>query len=205
MAATGQRGRSDDGPGIVTRFRAGVVAALVAMPGACTYAPPQPTVRVANHVYRAGTDSVALAVYAAQLRQPTGLAAFPDGGSPRVDREQAIFYLCVASPNASTKAVLTRVTVVPRPDSLRSGFTPWLSAWDGPGQLVASLRGYTTRETRADALRTVWLRISLTGRVETLAAGPPVLGPATSLPIGCEVAALADARVVLAADARRGD
>lgn len=165
------------------------IAALSAMSSACTYAPAVPIVHVANHVVRPGTDSIAIAVVAATHRRPTGLAAFPDGGAPRVEREQGIFYLCV--PNASTP-LLRRIAIVPRPDSLRSGFTAWVSDWDGPERLVVSLRGYTASESRPETHRMLWMIVHLDGTLSPLAQGRPMGGPATSLPRSCEEAAIAD-------------
>ena len=162
---------------------------------ACTYAQPVPVVRVANHIVRPGTDSFAIAVVAAMHRRPTGLAALPDGGAPRVEREQGIFYLCV--PNASAQP-LHRIAVVPRPDSMRSGFRAWISDWDGPDRIVASLRGYTATESRPETQRTAWMIVGLDGAVVPRAEGRAMGGPATSLPRSCEDAAIADGTAWLA-------
>ena len=185
---------------IVERTRGGVRPGaawlfLAAMSSACTYAPAVPIVRVANHVARPGTDSIAIAVVAATQRQPKGLAAFPDGGAPRVEREQGIFYLCV--PNA-TPPLLRRIAVVPRPDSMRTGFTAWVSDWDGPEGFVASLRGYAATESRPEAHRTAWMMVRLDGTLAPLAQGRAMGGPATSLPRSCEDAAIADGTAWLA-------
>ena len=162
---------------------------------ACTYAAPVPMVHIANHVVRPGTDSFAIAVVAATHRRPTGLAAFPDGGAPRVEREQGIFYLCVPSAPAQ---LLRRVAVVSRPDSLRTGFTAWISDWDGPERFVASLRGYTAMESRPEAQRMMWMLVQLDGTIVPLAEGRAMGGPATSLPRSCEQAAIADGTAWLA-------
>jgi hypothetical protein len=167
------------------------LGALSATPSACTYAPAAPMVRVANHVARPGTDSIAIAVVAATIRRPTGLAAFPDGGAPRVEREQGIFYLCVPDAVAPTP-LLRRIAIVPRPDSLRSGFTVWITDWDGPERIVASLRGYTAKESRAETHRIAWMIVQLDGTIVPLATGRAMGGPATSLPRSCEAAAIAD-------------
>jgi hypothetical protein len=161
----------------------------------CTYAAPVPIAHVANHVVRPGTDSFAIAVVAATHRRPTGLAAFPDGGAPRVEHEQGIFYLCV--PNAPAQP-LRRIAIVPRPDSIRSGFTPWISDWDGPERFVASLRGYTATESRPETHRTAWMIVGLDGTIVALAKGRAMGGPATSLPRSCQDAAIADATAWLA-------
>jgi hypothetical protein len=176
------------------------VVALAALGGlgatlACTYAAPVPMVHVANHVVRPGTDSFAIAVVAATHRKPTGLAAFPDGGAPRVEREQGIFYLCV--PNAPAEQ-LRRIAVVPRPDSIRSGFTAWVSDWDGPDRIVASVRGYTATESRPESHRMVWMLVRLDGTIVPLAEGRAMGGPATSMPRSCEEAAIADGTAWLA-------
>jgi hypothetical protein len=149
---------------------------------------------------RPGTDSIAIAVVAATHRRPTGLAAFPDGGAPRVEREQGIFYLCVPHAVAPTP-LLRRIAIVPRPDSLRSGFTPWISDWDGPERLVVSLRGYTTKESRPETHRTAWMIVRLDGTLLPLAQERAMSGPASSLPRSCEVAAMADGTAWLAESA----
>jgi len=182
------------------RARLLAVGVLSAVASACTYGPASPMVRVANHVARPGTDSIAIAVVAATHRQPTGLAAFPDGGAPRVEREQGIFYLCV--PHAVAPApLLRRIAIVPRPDSLRTGFTPWISDWDGPERLVVSLRGYTAKESRPETHRTAWMIVRLDGTLLPLAQGRAMGGPATSLPRSCEAAAMADGTAWLAESA----
>lgn len=165
---------------------------------ACTYAAPETVVRVANHVYRQGTDSIGIAVYAAEERKPTGIAAFPDGGITHVDHERAMFYLCVAPPGESAP-VIRRIAVLPRPDSLRSGFTPWLSGWDGPGRMIGSLRGYVGTQTITADHRMIWIALDLAGHVSPI-VNPAIPGSvATSLPPQCEKAALADARATLRA------
>lgn len=176
--------------------RQGLVTATILALAACTYAAPETIVRVANHVYRPGTDSIGIAVYAAEERRPTGLAAFPDGGSARVEHETAIFYLCVAAPEVS-RPILRRIAVVSRPDSLQSGFTPWLSPWDGADRMLASLRGYVGNETRTEDHRMIWIAIDLTGRVTPIGNPASAGSVATSLPASCERAALTDARTTL--------
>lgn len=178
---------------MTTRLAAGAATVLAL---GCTYAPAEPLVHVANHAARAGTDSVAIAVYAAQIRRPTGIAAFPDGGAPRVEGEQGIFYLCIASP--TRQARVERIAIFRRPDSLRTGFTPWVSAWDGPTTLIVSLRGYASSQSRPDAHRILWYALHLTQGVEPREAGPRTLEPATSLESVCETAVVADAGAVVA-------
>jgi hypothetical protein len=174
--------------------RCSFTLALLAL--GCTYAPPEPLVRVANHAARAGTDSVAIAVYAAEIRRPTGIAAFPDGGAPLLEREQGIFYLCVASPERPAR--IERIALFGRPDSLRTAFTPWVSAWDGPASVIVSLRGYASRESRAESHRILWYTLHLSEGVEPRGMGPRTMEPATSLQALCETAVVADARAVVA-------
>jgi hypothetical protein len=176
----------------------GRASALVAcgMAAACTYGPAELLVRVANSARRSDTDSIALAVYAAEFQRPTGLAAFPDGGRPRLGRERGIVYLCVAPGGAAV--TVTRIAVLPRPDSLQTDFTPWIGSWDGAASVIVSIRGYAASETRADALRILWYRVRLSGAIEPLKGVAPTGGVATSMPPACEAAALADARAQLA-------
>lgn len=177
-----------------------LMAGAAALALGCTYAPAEPLVHVANHAARVGTDSVAIAVYAAEIRRPTGIAAFPDGGAPLLEREQGIFYLCVASPERPAR--IERVAQLRRPDSLRTGFTPWVSAWEGPSRLVVSLRGYASTESRPEAHRILWYTLDLADGAELRGASPRTLEPATSLQTVCETAVVADARAVVAARGR---
>jgi hypothetical protein len=184
-----------------TKSRPRLAAALLAFSvvGACTYAPPVPNVRVTHHVRREGSDSIALAVYAAFLRVPTGIAAFPDGGSPLLEHQHAVFYLCVAPHDAGDPPQLRRIATLTPGAEMRHGFEPWVSLWDGPDSFVASLLGYdrATSDTAARHIR--WLRVSLGGAVEPLASGRPARLPAaTSLPPACEAASVADATRLLA-------
>ena len=150
---------------------------------------------MANHARRAGSDSVALAVYVARLRRPTWLAAFPDGGRPLVEDEYGLFYFCVAAPTDPVS--LRRLAALPRPPEMATGFTPWVARWEGPAAFAASLRGYAAPEDRPSAFRVHWLRVTLAGDVVPQVAGPPALPPATSLPPACETASVADARQFL--------
>lgn len=186
-----RRGSRTDWP-----VRLVAIGVLSGTASACTYAPPVPMVHVANHVVRRGTDSIAIAVVASTHRRPTGLAAFPDGGAPRVEREQGIFYLCVSNAVAPTP-MLRRIAIVPRPDSLRSGFTAWVSGWEDPEKFVASLRGYTASQSRPETHRTIWMTVRLDGTLSPLAQARAMDGPATSLPRPCEVAAIADGTALL--------
>jgi hypothetical protein len=162
----------------------------------CTYAAPEPLVHVENQVRRTGTDSIAVAVSAAVIRRPTGLTAFPDGGSPKLDNQQGIFYLCVASPTSLSS--WRRIRSLPRPDSLHTNFAPWVRTWDGPESVIASFSGYVGAESSVEAFRRVWFRLRLTGEVTPIAVKAQAAEYAVSLPPACEAAIVADAKGLLA-------
>lgn len=172
------------------------LAAALAAAAGCTYAPPVPEVRVTHHARRAASDSFAVAVYAARRREPTGIAAFPDGGSPRLDGERGLIYLCVA-PDSDRAVTVRRVASLAPAPEMRHGFEPWVSLWDGPTSFVVSILGYDRASSDAAARHKRWLRVSLAGVVDSLAAGPTALPPATSLPPPCEAAIVDDARRLL--------
>ena len=174
--------------------RSAAAGALLLL-SSCTYAAPEPLVRVEHHVLRAGTDSLVAAVSAALIRRPTGLAAFPDGGRPRLDDEQGLFYLCVAAPAGPPS--VRRIASIPRPDSIRSQFVPWVTSWDGAESVIASVSGYVAAESRPAAFRRVWFRLRLTGETTPLGAGARATGAASSLPAACESAIVADATRLL--------
>lgn len=183
---------NDGGPIHARRNRRGASVHLSSivilfLMNACTYGPPRLVIQITNHTMSPTAPVTAFAVHATWLRDPTGLSAFPDGGSPRVLTEAAALYTC-----DTLARTVQRVWRGDRPPEIRSGFTPWLGPWSTEG-LYFSLSGYSTSTTVTSAFRRWSFRISPEGRLET-GVQPPAPGFATSEPAACAAAVLAAAR-----------
>jgi hypothetical protein len=168
----------------MSRTRTAVVVLLL---GGCTYGPPRLEVRMANHVFASGTSLAAFAVYAGWLQSPTGVSTFPDGGRPRILAEAAAVYTC----DTVTLSV-HRVWRIDRPESIRSGFSPWLGPWLPEG-LYVSLRGYGTTTNEATAFHRLNYRLDPDGSVHP-GVIEPERGAATSQPARCVAPVLTAAR-----------
>jgi hypothetical protein len=155
--------------------------------GACSYGPPRLELRITNHSFAPTGPIAALAVYAAWLRPPTGLSTFPDGGRPQLLAEAAAVYSC-----DTLSLAVRRVWRVDRPETIRSGFTPWLGPWLREG-LYVSLRGYSTMTTEASSFRRLNYRLDSSGHAEPVVREPGG-GAATSDPRRCAAQILAAAR-----------
>jgi len=168
----------------LSRTRKAVVTLLL---GACTYGPPRLEVRITNHVFASAAPLAAFAVYAVWLQSPTGVSTFPDGGRPRILMEAAAVYTC----DTVTLAV-HRVWRADRPESIRSGFAPWLGPWPREG-LFVSLRGYGSTTSEPATFRRLNYRLDPDGTVEP-GVIEPERGIATSQPAQCIAPVLAAAR-----------
>ncbi len=154
---------------------------------ACTYGPPELQVTIANHAPSREDARFAFAVHYAWMRRPTGLSTFPDGGRWLILREAAAVYLC------DTRSLeTTRIWQADPPEPMRSGFTPWMSEWEG-NRVWVSLRGYRTTMHTPEMFARIDYVIDSTGDA-TVATGPPPYGPATSRPPRCETRVLELAR-----------
>lgn len=100
--------------------------ALVLLASACTYGPPEDRATVQNVAIKPDASRVALIVKFERFRNATGLAAFPDGGTPKMLAQRADIYV-VSLPD---RQVLSKYTLN-APESHRISFNPWLMGWDG--------------------------------------------------------------------------
>lgn len=172
------------GLGLALRHWGVVILLLV---NACTYGPPRLVIQITNHTMSPTAPVAAFAVHASWIRDPTGLSAFPDGGSPRFLADAAALYTC-----DTLARTVRRVWRGDRPPEIRSGFTPWLGPWSTEG-LYFSLSGYSTSTTVTSSFRRSVFRLTPDGRVET-GVHEPTPGFATSEPAACATAVLTAAR-----------
>ena len=97
-----------------------------ALLAACTYAAPEDHVTVQNLAINPDGSRLAVVVKYERYRVATGLAAFPDGGVPRVLIQRADFYVVDLQSRA-----LVYSGELPAPSAHRLSFSPWLIGWDG--------------------------------------------------------------------------
>jgi hypothetical protein len=93
---------------------------------ACTYGPTETHRRVQNVALKADGTRVAVLVKIESYRPATGLAAFPDGGVPKMLLQAAHLYVV----NVVSPVVEQRIPVK-APRQHRNSFNPWLIGWDG--------------------------------------------------------------------------
>lgn len=117
---------------VVQRWRASAPLLLLA---ACTYGPPQDHLSVQNVALKPDGSRLAVVVRFERSRSPTGLAAFPDGGVPKVLEQRADVYV-VSLPQ---RALLAHHTLS-APEIHRVSFNPWLMGWEGD-QLLLRITG----------------------------------------------------------------
>ena len=93
---------------------------------ACTYGPVQHRINIAGAVARPETRMFAAIVWSELRREPTGLAAFPDGGVPKI-RDQSVT-LYVADVDAQT---VRRIGRIPVPAEVENSHGAFLLGWKG--------------------------------------------------------------------------
>ncbi len=87
-------------------------ALLTTVPAACTYGPPVRSLRLTSAVAKPDSHIFALAVHDRHWRWPTGLARFPDGGTPRMLEESAVVHVCDADERRITPEAGGRLVAV---------------------------------------------------------------------------------------------
>lgn len=93
---------------------------------ACTYGPAQHRVWIKQAEGRPETRTFAAIVQSQVRREATGLAAFPDGGSPRIADQAVTIY--VADVDQRT---VRRIGRIPVPSEVDRAFEPFLLGWKG--------------------------------------------------------------------------
>ena len=117
---------------IARSFLLGVLIAL----SACTYGPEQSTARITDVSAQPGSHNFAFSVDFQRFRSATGIAAFPNGGIPKVLESEARIYLCRLD-----AGVIRQLAAVPDYDDIPSGPSVWIEGWKG-SDLYFRLHGY---------------------------------------------------------------
>jgi hypothetical protein len=91
----------------------------------CTYGDPTAHARVQNVALSADGKYLAAVVSYERYQPATGLAAFPDGGVPRVLEQRADVYVV----ELGSRSIVFEGSV-PAPKNRQVSFTPWLIGWN---------------------------------------------------------------------------
>ena len=109
-----------------SRARWPVLTLAVFFLSACTYGPPRRRVWIQQAEGRPETRVFAAIVWSEVRREATGLAAFPDGGVPKISDQSVTIY--VADVNQRSARRVGRI-VVPR--DMENSREPFLPGWQG--------------------------------------------------------------------------
>jgi hypothetical protein len=107
------------------RARALTIAGVLAT-SACTYGPAQHRVQIEQAQVRPETRTFAAIVSSEVRREATGLAAFPDGGSPKIRDQAVTVYLGDADQH-----IVRRVGQILIPPEIEEYPSPYLRGWQG--------------------------------------------------------------------------
>ena len=91
--------------------------------------------KIENIKARPDSHIIAVSVKYQQLRDPTGINTFPNGGVPQILNEKANIYLC----DVDTFEIRKVASISP-PDSTKSTWQPWVLGWVN-GSLFFQLTG----------------------------------------------------------------
>ena len=155
-----------------------LLCASAVLLAACTYAPPEERIRILQ-VIRVGDARRAIAVVQhEEVRRPTGLSTFPDGGRWRTLRRRGIAFLL----DAGSREISVLATL-DAPDELWESFTPWLAGLEGDSVAYLRLTGCPRGGECHPALqRQRAVRVVLGGDVRPVADIPSGVGlPGTML------------------------
>jgi len=125
----------------------------------------------------------AVIVMSTQSREPRGLAAWPDGGSPIIVSEMAKLWIC--DPEKGTARLMSRIS---RPKQIQSEYSAWIVGWDSTGKypsLYLDVRGRAGTTSDTNVIR--WLlkvevdpdtsRAFAVSFIPSTAAPLPAMGP----------------------------
>ncbi|HSQ29243.1 MAG TPA: hypothetical protein VLN49_05295 [Gemmatimonadaceae bacterium] len=152
------------------RPRTLTIAGLLAM-SACTYGPAQHRVQIQQVRGRPETRTFAAVVWSEVRREATGLAAFPDGGSPKI-RDQAVTIYVADADQLSVR----RVGQIRIPREMDVYPQPYLDGWQG-SSFYLTVSGCPRPGTECDGKRRrkVAYRVDEDGTMTRVDAVPPRL------------------------------
>lgn len=154
----------------------GAMATLLMTLAGCSYGPARISVELENALAQPNSHTFAVAVSYGRVQDPTGLAAFPDGGSLKILERKARVYI-VDTDSASIKlaADIEQVEGISRPTSV------WIRGWQN-GAAYFSISGYNGHSASGDDIRNMlraYYRINPDSSVERIPSLPSNLGSTT--------------------------
>jgi hypothetical protein len=120
----------------------------------------------------------ALVVLSTQSRDPRGVAAWPDGGSPRILSQTAKLWIC--DPEGGRARLMARI---PCPKQVLSEYSAWIVGWDSIGDypsIYVDVRGRAGTTTDTNLLRWI-LKVEVDPDTSRAIAVPFV--PSTAAPV----------------------
>ena len=131
-----------------------------ALMAACTHGPPYVEARIENVRAKPGAHLFAVSVKVQQLRAPTGINRFPNGGVSKVLDEKAELYVY----NLDTHDVKCVASLSP-PDSMNTSWQPWILGWVNDTLFVKLTGQAGTTAKDFQTLNTVVYQIDADGDV----------------------------------------
>jgi hypothetical protein len=108
-----------------------LMAAICLSASACTYGPPQHRVWIQQAEGRPETRTFAAIVWSEVRREATGLAAFPDGGVPKLSEQAVTIYVADLDRRATRRVGQIRI-----PREMELSHEPFLPGWRGSSFFV---------------------------------------------------------------------
>lgn len=158
-------------------MRSAAVTILAMATLGCTYGPAEDLLLVQNVALRSDGRVLATIVKYERYRPATGLAAFPDGGVPRVIEQRADLYIL----DLETNSLLFQGSI-PAPANRRVSFSPWLIGWvnDRVYFKITGCSGSPGSECYGSLVGTSYFTLSQDGAIEASAA-PASIAPQSSV------------------------
>ena len=145
----------------------------------CGYGPPVTRHQVMNAMPQPHQRHFAAVVLSTTVREPQGLAKWPDGGKPLVQSETARLWLC--DPENGTARLMSRIA---RPNTIRSEYSVWIVGWDSTGDypsIYLDVRGRAGETSDTEARRYL-LKVEVDPDTSRAVAVAFVPGSAAQLP-----------------------
>lgn len=110
----------------------------------CTYGSARLDVVIENALGKPDSHTLAVAVNYRRVQDPTGLSAFPDGGSlVELEHRARVYLIDVDTQSIKLVADIGEVKEIPRPTGV------WIQGWRN-GAIYFSIRGYGVKSRSGD-------------------------------------------------------
>lgn len=139
---------------------------VLAFVSACTYGPQEELAQIENVAVRPDSFQFAVAVRYVRFQPATGIAAFPNGGTPKYLEKTAIVHLVDVS-----KDKIVELARIEAPDQLKRGFSAWMTGWK-EDSVFLQLSGCSEPECYGDLLRFHHFALSLNAEPKEIGTRP---------------------------------